>query len=104
ATVPIPLGPFCLDFLRLGALGFGGPIALVGSMQRDLVERRRWIDKDDYLEGLALAQLAPGPLGAAFVLGRRAIVDIPTVLIALATVAVLSKVKRVPEPLVIVAA
>jgi len=51
-------------FLRLGALGFGGPIALAGSMQRDLVERRRWISKQDYVEGLALAQLAPGPLAA----------------------------------------
>jgi chromate transporter len=51
-------------FLRLGALGFGGPIALAGYMQRDLVERRRWISKQDYLEGLALAQLAPWPLAA----------------------------------------
>ena len=51
-------------FLRLGALGFGGPIALCGYMQRDLVERRRWISKQDYVEGLALAQLAPGPLAA----------------------------------------
>jgi chromate transporter len=51
-------------FLYLGALGFGGPIALAGYMQRDLVERRRWISKDDYVQGLALAQLAPGPLAA----------------------------------------
>ncbi|HXJ35020.1 MAG TPA: chromate transporter [Candidatus Eisenbacteria bacterium] len=51
-------------FLRLGTFGFGGPIALVGYMQRDLVERRRWFSKRDYLEGLALAQLAPGPLAA----------------------------------------
>jgi chromate transporter len=51
-------------FLKLGAVGFGGPIALVGYMQRDLVERKRWISKQDYVEGLALAQLAPGPLAA----------------------------------------
>src|SRR5262249_49042918 len=51
-------------FLRLGTLGFGGPIALAGAMQRDLVERRGWISREDYLEGLALAQLAPGPLAA----------------------------------------
>lgn len=51
-------------FLRLGAFGFGGPIALAGYMQRDLVERRRWFTKQDYTEGLALAQLAPGPLAA----------------------------------------
>src|SRR5256885_2085810 len=55
---------FLLYFLRLGTFGFGGPIALAGYMQRDLVERRRWIDKQDYVEGLALAQLAPGPLAA----------------------------------------
>lgn len=51
-------------FLRLGTIGFGGPIALAGYMQRDLVERRAWITNEEYLEGLALAQLAPGPLAA----------------------------------------
>ena len=51
-------------FVRLGTVGFGGPIALAGYMKRDLVERRGWITKDDYLEGLALAQLSPGPLAA----------------------------------------
>jgi chromate transporter len=50
--------------LKLGALGFGGPVALVGYMYRDLVEKRRWISESDYKEGLALAQLAPGPLAA----------------------------------------
>ncbi|WP_394846839.1 chromate transporter [Pendulispora brunnea] len=58
------LRALALYFLRLGALGFGGPIALAGYMQRDLVERERWITKDEYVEGLALAQLAPGPLAA----------------------------------------
>jgi chromate transporter len=51
-------------FLRLGTFGFGGPIALAGYMQRDLVEERGWITKDEYVKGLALAQLAPGPLAA----------------------------------------
>src|SRR5437588_8939941 len=51
-------------FLRLGTLGFGGPVALVGYMRRDLVESRRWITETDYQEGLALAQLCPGPLAA----------------------------------------
>jgi len=51
-------------FLRLGALGFGGPVALVGYMHRDLVEQKKWITEEDYKEGLALAQLAPGPLAA----------------------------------------
>lgn len=53
-----------LYFLKLGTLGFGGPIALVGYMERDLVEQRSWISKEQYLRGLALAQLAPGPLAA----------------------------------------
>ncbi|MFN8591994.1 MAG: chromate transporter [Thermomicrobiales bacterium] len=51
-------------FLRLGTLGFGGPVALVGYMQRDLVEQRRWIDDEEYKLGLALAQIMPGPLAA----------------------------------------
>ncbi len=50
--------------LRLGTLGFGGPVALVGYMHRDLVERRKWISETDYKEGLTLAQLMPGPLAA----------------------------------------
>lgn len=63
-TEPCTVREFLLYFLRLGALGFGGPIALAGHMQRDLVDRRRWVSKQDYLEGLALAQLSPGPLAA----------------------------------------
>src|SRR5262245_6648752 len=63
-TVPCTLRELLAYFLSLGTFGFGGPIALAGYMQRDLVERRRWISKTDYLEGLALAQLAPGPLAA----------------------------------------
>jgi chromate transporter len=59
-----PLRAFLLYFLRLGTVGFGGPIALTGYMQRDLVERRRWISEQEYKEGLSLAQLAPGPLAA----------------------------------------
>jgi chromate transporter len=51
-------------FLRLGTYGFGGPVALVGYMHRDLVESRKWISEEEYKEGLALAQLAPGPLAA----------------------------------------
>ena len=50
--------------LKLGAIGFGGPVALVGYMFRDLVEKRKWISEADYKEGLTLAQLAPGPLAA----------------------------------------
>src|SRR5262245_52769000 len=62
--VPVSLGPLTLYFLRLGTFGFGGPIALTAAMQRDLVLARRWIAPGEYKEGLALAQLAPGPLAA----------------------------------------
>src|SRR5213593_4124489 len=62
--LPCTLSELLVYFLRLGTTGFGGPIALVGYMQRDLVEKRRWISRQDYVEGLALAQLAPGPLAA----------------------------------------
>ena len=61
---PYTLWQLVLYMLRLGSLGFGGPVALVGYMHRDLVEERKWISPEDYKEGLALAQLAPGPLAA----------------------------------------
>src|SRR5438132_2847901 len=61
---PYSLWQLMRYFLRLGTLGFGGPVALVGYMQRDLVEGRKWIAEADYKEGLALAQLSPGPLAA----------------------------------------
>jgi chromate transporter len=61
---PCTLRQLSLYFLRLGTTGFGGPIALAGYMQKELVEERRWFSRDDYVEGLALAQLAPGPLAA----------------------------------------
>ena len=58
-----------LYFLKLGTIGFGGPIALVGYMERDLVEERGWIAPDDFKLSLALAQLAPGPLAAQTAIG-----------------------------------
>ena len=57
------LWPLAAYFLKLGTTGFGGPVALVGYMQRDLVERG-WIDDEQYKLGLALAQIMPGPLAA----------------------------------------
>ena len=74
-TGPVPARPTAGAltgyFLRLGSLGFGGPIALVGAMQRDLVDERGWFSRDEFGKSLALAQLAPGPLAAqvAFCLG-----------------------------------
>jgi chromate transporter len=61
---PVSLSRFVSYFLKLGTLGFGGPIALAGHMQKDLVEGRHWVSKQDYLEGLAFSQLSPGPLAA----------------------------------------
>jgi chromate transporter len=64
ATEEYSLKQLVLYFLKLGAWGFGGPVALVGYMHRDLVDRKRWLNEEEYKEGLALAQLAPGPLAA----------------------------------------
>jgi chromate transporter len=58
------LWPLVGYFLKLGTIGFGGPVALVGFMHRDLVERRNWITEDTYKLSLALAQIMPGPLAA----------------------------------------
>ena len=63
-TTKVSLPQFVGYFLKLGTVGFGGPIALAGHMQQDLVDGRGWVRKEDYVEGLALAQLAPGPLAA----------------------------------------
>lgn len=60
----VGLTPVLRYFLRLGTVGFGGPIAVVGYMQRDLVERRGWIGKQSFLDGVALGQTMPGPLAA----------------------------------------
>ncbi|HET9309178.1 MAG TPA: chromate transporter [Candidatus Sulfotelmatobacter sp.] len=63
-SITFGVGELVFYFLRLGTLGFGGPIALAGHMQKDLVEERHWFSKQDYLEGLAFSQLSPGPLAA----------------------------------------
>lgn len=63
-TTIVSFTQFVGYFLWLGTVGFGGPIALAGHMQQDLVDSRGWVRKEDYVEGLALAQLAPGPLAA----------------------------------------
>ena len=109
-TQPVSLGRFAGYFLWLGTVVFGGPIALVGHMQQDLVGSRRWISKEDYVEGLALAQLAPGPPAAqlaiylgyvrAGVLGATA-ATIPARFIASATLLLLFRWK-IAEPFLIV--
>lgn len=63
-STPYTLKDLIIYFLKLGTWGFGGPVALVGYMHRDLVENKKWISEEDYKEGLALSQLAPGPLAA----------------------------------------
>nr|WP_294782688.1 chromate transporter [uncultured Flavobacterium sp.] len=63
-TLKYSLLQLTLYFLKLGTTGFGGPVALVGYMHKDLVEDRKWITEEEYKQGIALAQLAPGPLAA----------------------------------------
>ena len=63
-TPAYSLARLCGYFLKLGTVGFGGPVALVGYMYRDLVQARQWITDEDYKEGLTLAQIMPGPLAA----------------------------------------
>lgn len=64
AKATYSLWSLVIYFLRLGSFGFGGPVALIGYMHRDLVERRHWMSEAEYKEGLTLAQLMPGPLAA----------------------------------------
>src|SRR4030067_815268 len=72
-------------FLYLGSLGFGGPVALVGYMQRDLVEQRKWFSKDDYMKGLALSHLAPGPPAAHLPVGADLLLWVVFAVMALVT-------------------
>jgi len=64
STVCPSMQAFLFYFLQLGTFGFGGPIALAGHMEKDLVEERKWVSSEDYVEGLAFSQLSPGPLAA----------------------------------------
>src|SRR6266498_5813138 len=64
----VPFARFLRYFLGLGTRGFGGPIATVGYMQRDLVEKRTWLSRRDFLDGVALGQTMPGPLAAQVVM------------------------------------
>src|SRR6266536_4990157 len=60
----VPFHRYFRYFLGLGTWGFGGPIATVGYMQRDLVEGRDWVSRRDFLDGVDLGQTMPGPLAA----------------------------------------
>ena len=62
ATDRIPIRDLVRYFLRLGLLGFGGPVALVGQMERELVGEKKWLTKDEMREGIAVCQSLPGPL------------------------------------------
>src|SRR5438874_7977783 len=64
----VPFRRYIRYFLGLGTWGFGGPIATVGYMQRDLVEQRSWLSRRDFLNGVALGQTMPGPLAAQVVM------------------------------------
>jgi chromate transporter len=56
------IGELAVYFLRLGLLGFGGPVALVGQMERELVAERGWLTKEQMREAIAICQSLPGPL------------------------------------------
>ena len=58
----VPIRDLALYYLRLGALGFGGPVALVGQMEKELVQERKWLTKEEMREGIAVCQSMPGPL------------------------------------------
>jgi chromate transporter len=85
-TTRASLGALVRYFLYLGTFGFGGPVALIGFMHRDLVEKRRWVDENEYRLAVALAQIMPGPLAAqmAIALGyfQRGVLGATTVGIA----------------------
>src|SRR6266498_5421599 len=61
-TDRVPLRELVRYFLRLGLLGFGGPVALVGQMERELVGDKKWLTKEEMREGIAVCQSLPGPL------------------------------------------
>src|SRR6201985_3283730 len=56
------IGELVRYFLRLGCLGFGGPVALVGQRERELVDGKKWLTKDQMREAIAICQSLPGPL------------------------------------------
>src|SRR5205823_5947530 len=62
ATRRVSIRDLVRYFLRLGLLGFGGPVALVGQMERELVGEKKWLTKDEMREGIAVCQSLPGPL------------------------------------------
>ena len=61
-TQRVPIRELVKYYLRLGLLGFGGPVALVGQMERELVAERKWLTKEEMREGIAVCQSLPGPL------------------------------------------
>jgi hypothetical protein len=67
-AAPVGFSKYLQYLLGLGTWGFGGPIASVGYMQRDLVERRGWLTEAEFLDGVALGQTMPGPLAAQVVM------------------------------------
>lgn len=62
-------------FLKIGFLGFGGPMAHIAMMEEELIERRKWADKEEYLEGLAICNMLPGPASTQLGIYMRYIVE-----------------------------
>src|SRR5438105_9498663 len=61
-TTRVPIRDLTRYFLRLGLVGFGGPVALVGQMERELVTEKKWVTREEMREGIAVCQSLPGPL------------------------------------------
>jgi len=56
----VGLGEIARVFLKIGAMSYGGP-AIMGIMQTEIQEKREWIDKKEFVDGLALVNMLPGP-------------------------------------------
>jgi len=65
---PVSLAQLSLTFLKIGALGFGGPFSLLAIMQTEVVERRKWLSADEFAQGVAVGTLTPGPIFFAAVI------------------------------------
>jgi chromate transporter len=69
----VPLAQLVLTFLKIGALGFGGPLALLAIMQKEIVERHKWLTAEDFTQSVGIGTLTPGPIffAAAVFVGYR---------------------------------
>ena len=69
----VPLVQLALTFLKIGALGFGGPFSLLAIMQKEVVERNKWLTADEFTQSVGIGTMTPGPIffAAAIFVGYR---------------------------------